>query len=211
MSDFLAPLQPGCKSCRPTSPGKPVDELARELGIDPAAIVKLASNENPLGASPKALEAIRAELAELTRYPDGNGFELKRKLAERCAVDAAQVTLGNGSNDILDLVCSCLPRAWSERRVQRTCLRRLPDRHPGRGRRGAGGHARAWGMTWKRCSPPSMGKLAWCSSPTRTTRPGPGSVRTPWSGSSPRCRRRCWWCWTRPISNTPRATSRPMA
>ena len=76
----------------------------RELGIDPAAIVKLASNENPLGASPKALEAIRAELAELTRYPDGNGFELKRKLAERCAVDAAQVTLGNGSNDILDLV-----------------------------------------------------------------------------------------------------------
>lgn len=88
----------------PYVPGKPVDELARELGIDPAAIVKLASNENPLGASPKALEAIRAELAELTRYPDGNGFELKRKLAERCAVDAAQVTLGNGSNDILDLV-----------------------------------------------------------------------------------------------------------
>ncbi|HCE6865900.1 TPA: histidinol-phosphate transaminase [Pseudomonas aeruginosa] len=104
MSDFLALAQPGVQKLSPYVPGKPVDELARELGIDPAAIIKLASNENPLGASPKALEAIRAELAELTRYPDGNGFELKRKLAERCAVDAAQVTLGNGSNDILDLV-----------------------------------------------------------------------------------------------------------
>ena len=104
MSDFLALAQPGVQKLSPYVPGKPVDELARELGIDPAAIVKLASNENPLGASPKALEAIRAELAELTRYPDGNGFELKRKLAERSAVDAAQVTLGNGSNDILDLV-----------------------------------------------------------------------------------------------------------
>ncbi len=67
-------------------PGKPVDELARELNLDPAGIVKLASNENPLGPSPKALEAIRAELAELTRYPDGNGFELKAKLAARCGV-----------------------------------------------------------------------------------------------------------------------------
>ncbi|XKD42671.1 Histidinol-phosphate aminotransferase [Pseudomonas aeruginosa] len=139
MSDFLALAQPGVQKLSPYVPGKPVDELARELGIDPAAIVKLASNENPLGASPKALEAIRAELAELTRYPDGNGFELKRKLAERCAVDAAQVTLGNGSNDILDLVARAYLAPGSERRVQRTCLRRLPDRHPGRGRRGAGG------------------------------------------------------------------------
>ncbi len=61
----------------PYVPGKPVDELARELDLDPASIVKLASNENPLGASPKALAAIRDELAELTRYPDGNGFALK--------------------------------------------------------------------------------------------------------------------------------------
>lgn len=104
MSDFLALAQPGVQKLSPYVPGKPVDELARELGIDPAAIVKLASNENPLGASPKALEAIRAELAELTRYPDGNGFELKRKLAARCGMQPGQVTLGNGSNDILDLV-----------------------------------------------------------------------------------------------------------
>ncbi|MDH4555898.1 histidinol-phosphate transaminase [Pseudomonas sp. BN417] len=102
--DFLALAQPGVQKLSPYVPGKPVDELARELDLDPAGIVKLASNENPLGPSPKALEAIRNELAELTRYPDGNGFELKRRLAERCGVTPAQVTLGNGSNDILDLV-----------------------------------------------------------------------------------------------------------
>lgn len=102
--DFLALAQPGVQKLSPYVPGKPVDELARELGLDPANIVKLASNENPLGPSPKALEAIRAELSELTRYPDGNGFSLKSLLAQRCGVSASQVTLGNGSNDILELV-----------------------------------------------------------------------------------------------------------
>jgi histidinol-phosphate aminotransferase len=104
MTDFLALAQPGVQQLSPYVPGKPVGELARELDLDPASIVKLASNENPLGPSPKALEAIRAELAELTRYPDGNGFELKSRLAARCGVQINQVTLGNGSNDILDLI-----------------------------------------------------------------------------------------------------------
>lgn len=102
--DFLALAQPGVQKLSPYVPGKPVDELARELDIDPANIIKLASNENPLGASPKALAAIQDQLAELTRYPDGNGFELKARLAQRCGVQASQVTLGNGSNDILELV-----------------------------------------------------------------------------------------------------------
>jgi len=103
-SDFLALAQPGVQKLSPYVPGKPVDELARELNLDPASIVKLASNENPLGPSPKSLEAIRLAAAELTRYPDGNGFELKAALAERCGVQTNQVTLGNGSNDILELV-----------------------------------------------------------------------------------------------------------
>ncbi|HEX8595243.1 MAG TPA: histidinol-phosphate transaminase [Pseudomonas sp.] len=103
-ANFLALAQPGVQKLSPYVPGKPVDELARELGIDPANIIKLASNENPLGASPKALAAIRSEFAELARYPDGNGFALKKRLAERCGVQASQVTLGNGSNDILELV-----------------------------------------------------------------------------------------------------------
>ncbi|MFZ3155522.1 histidinol-phosphate transaminase [Pseudomonas sp.] len=104
MTDFLALAQPGVQQLSPYVPGKPVDELARELDLDPASIVKLASNENPLGPGAKALEAIRSELNDLTRYPDGNGFELKSRLAERCGVQLSQVTLGNGSNDILDLV-----------------------------------------------------------------------------------------------------------
>ncbi|WP_300729837.1 histidinol-phosphate transaminase [Pseudomonas sp.] len=102
--DFLALAQPGVQQLSPYVPGKPVDELARELGLAPETIVKLASNENPLGASPKVLEAINEALAELTRYPDGNGFALKTLLAEQCDVQIQQVTLGNGSNDILELV-----------------------------------------------------------------------------------------------------------
>ena len=102
--DFLALAQPGVQKLSPYVPGKPVEELARELDLDPQSIVKLASNENPLGPSPKALDAIRAQLDELTRYPDGNGFVLKQKLAQRYGVGIEQVTLGNGSNDILELV-----------------------------------------------------------------------------------------------------------
>lgn len=102
--DFLALAQPGVQQLSPYVPGKPVDELARELGLAPETIVKLASNENPLGSSAKVLAAIEEALGELTRYPDGNGFALKTLLAEQCDVLTQQVTLGNGSNDILELV-----------------------------------------------------------------------------------------------------------
>ncbi|WPO98881.1 histidinol-phosphate transaminase [Pseudomonas sp. HR96] len=104
MSDFLALAQTGVQQLSPYVPGKPVDELARELKLDPASIIKLASNENPLGPGAKALAAIREALDELTRYPDGNGFDLKAALANRYGVQANQITLGNGSNDILELV-----------------------------------------------------------------------------------------------------------
>lgn len=102
--DFLALAVPGVQKLSPYVTGKPIDELARELGIPAAEIVKLASNENPLGPSPRVLEAVRAELAELTRYPDGSGYELKSRLARHCGVEMAQITLGNGSNDVIDLV-----------------------------------------------------------------------------------------------------------
>lgn len=106
--DFLALALPGVQKLSPYVPGKPVDELARELNLDPAGIVKLASNENPLGPSPKALAAIQNELAELTRYPDGNGFVLKEALARHYNLNLEQITLGNGSNDILEMVA----HAW---------------------------------------------------------------------------------------------------
>jgi histidinol-phosphate aminotransferase len=82
--------------------GKPISELARELGMDD--IVKLASNENPLGPSPHAITAMQKALGEVWLYPDGNGHELKQALARHHGVDAAQVTLGNGSNDLLVLL-----------------------------------------------------------------------------------------------------------
>jgi histidinol-phosphate aminotransferase len=81
----------------------PISELARELGLEEAGIIKLASNENPGGVSPLAQRAIERTLADLARYPDGNGFELKQALARRYAVDPAGIVLGNGSNDVLEL------------------------------------------------------------------------------------------------------------
>lgn len=106
--DFLALACSGVQKLSPYVPGKPVDELARELHLDPSRIVKLASNENPLGPSPRVLAAIQQALPELTRYPDGNGFVLKKRLAEHYGVGLEQVTLGNGSNDILEMVA----HAW---------------------------------------------------------------------------------------------------
>lgn len=85
----------------PYQPGKPLSELERELGISQA--VKLASNENPLGYSPKAAAAMQQALPDIARYPDGNGFALKTEISQRHGVSTAQVVLGNGSNDLLEL------------------------------------------------------------------------------------------------------------
>lgn len=95
---------PYIRAIAPYQPGKPIAELARELGLAEHSIVKLASNENPLGASPKALEAVENALHDIARYPDGSGFELKAALVRKFGVDAAQIVLGNGSNDILEMV-----------------------------------------------------------------------------------------------------------
>lgn len=90
------------RSLSPYVPGKPIEELQRELGL--TDIIKLASNENPYGASPRALEAMRHAVADTWLYPDGSGYVLKAKLAARLRVDPNQITLGNGSNDVLVLL-----------------------------------------------------------------------------------------------------------
>ncbi len=92
----------------PYQPGKPIEELAREYGLDPAGIVKLASNENPLGMPASAQAAIAQAVAGLGRYPDAAGFELKAALSERYGVQQDWLTLGNGSNDILEIVALAL-------------------------------------------------------------------------------------------------------
>jgi histidinol-phosphate aminotransferase len=85
----------------PYVPGKPVEELERELGI--TGSIKLASNENPLGPSPKAVEAVKGALSKLHRYPDGSGYHLKRAIAGRLGVKPANIVLGNGSNELLEM------------------------------------------------------------------------------------------------------------
>jgi histidinol-phosphate aminotransferase len=86
-------------------PGKPIDETARELGLDPSMIVKVASNENPLGPSPKAKIAMREALEEAHIYPDGGGYRLRTAIAEQLGLDRENVILGNGSNEIIELLC----------------------------------------------------------------------------------------------------------
>jgi len=91
------------RNIAPYQPGKPISDVARELGMAEADIIKLASNENPLGPSPKALEAIRHALPDLALYPDGGGFALKEVICRKFGVLPQQVILGNGSNDVLEL------------------------------------------------------------------------------------------------------------
>ena len=92
------------RAIAPYQPGKPISELARELGLKEETIVKLASNENPRGIGPRTRAAVERALGDIARYPDGNGHALKTALAARYGVDMAQIVLGNGSNDVLELV-----------------------------------------------------------------------------------------------------------
>jgi histidinol-phosphate aminotransferase len=85
-------------------PGRPIEEVARELGLAADSIIKVASNENPFGPSPLAQAALQKAIAGVNLYPDGNAFYLKQKLATRFGVDTANVTLGNGSNELIEFV-----------------------------------------------------------------------------------------------------------
>jgi histidinol-phosphate aminotransferase len=98
------------RAIAPYVPGKPIAETARELGIPEAQILKMASNESPLGASPRALAAIRGALDVLHYYPDGSGFDLKNVIARKLAVAPGNLVLGNGSNDVLELVARAFLR-----------------------------------------------------------------------------------------------------
>ena len=101
----LCDLSPSyVRSIAPYQPGKPISELAREMGLQERNIVKLASNENPRGIGPRTRAAIEAAIGDIARYPDGNGFELKQALAKRYHVDMGAIVLGNGSNDVLELM-----------------------------------------------------------------------------------------------------------
>jgi histidinol-phosphate aminotransferase len=99
---YLTYAAPGIAELKPYLPGKPISELERELAI--RDIIKLASNENPLGCGEKAKAAIQAAMTDVARYPDGGGFELRAALAAKHGLAMQAITLGNGSNDVLDLI-----------------------------------------------------------------------------------------------------------
>jgi histidinol-phosphate aminotransferase len=113
--DAARPAPPACpdaleyvRAIAPYAPGKPIEELAREFGLPAERIVKLASNENPLGPPESALRAMAATLADAARYPDGNAFALRSALCERLQVPPDWLTIGSGSNDILEMAAGAM-------------------------------------------------------------------------------------------------------
>ncbi len=120
------PLNPTLGDLPVYQPGRPIEEVARELGLPASEVIKLASNENPLGPSPKALEAMGRALAQLHLYPDGNAFYLKSRLADRLGVDPENLILGNGSNEIIEFVGHALMRPGVEIVVSQYCFAIYP-------------------------------------------------------------------------------------
>ncbi len=102
--DLLDYAVPGVQGLSPYQPGKPTATLAREIGMEESRIIKLASNENPMGPAPSVNAAVTAALGEQARYPDGATVALREALAQHHGCSARQITVGNGSNDVLDLV-----------------------------------------------------------------------------------------------------------
>src|SRR3954447_5324387 len=120
------PLNPSLESLSVYLPGKPIEEVARELGLPAADIIKLASNENPLGPSPAALAAMQRALTQLHLYPDGNAFYLKQKLAEKLGLQPTNLILGNGSNEIIEFVGHALMQPGTEVVLSQYCFAVYP-------------------------------------------------------------------------------------
>ena len=119
-------LNPALEHLPVYQPGRPVEEVARELGLSARHVIKLASNENPLGPSPAALAALKKALRSLHHYPDGNAFYLKQKLAAKLGVAPANLVLGNGSNDIIEFLGHALLGPGDEMVVSQYCFAIYP-------------------------------------------------------------------------------------
>jgi len=120
------PTNPALDAVPVYQPGRPIEEVARELGLPPENIIKLASNENPLGPSKKAVAAMRKALPGLSLYPDGNAFYLRNKLAAKLAVSPANLIFGNGSNEIIEFIGHALIGQGDEVVVSQYCFAVYP-------------------------------------------------------------------------------------
>jgi histidinol-phosphate aminotransferase len=125
MSNAL-PLNPSLQQVPTYQPGRPIEEVARELGLRPNDVIKLASNENPLGPSPAAVAAMEKALQTLHLYPDGNAFYLKQKLADKLGVEPRHLILGNGSNEIIEFVGHALMQPGTDVIVSQYCFAVYP-------------------------------------------------------------------------------------
>ncbi|HYT60655.1 MAG TPA: histidinol-phosphate transaminase [Haliangiales bacterium] len=119
-------FNPALRNLPVYQPGRPIEEVARELGLPPEDFIKMASNENPLGPSPAALAAMNNVLRNLHLYPDGSAFYLKQKLARKLGVEPEQLTLGNGSNEIIEFVGHALMRPGVDVVVSQYCFAVYP-------------------------------------------------------------------------------------
>src|SRR5690349_4925043 len=119
-------VNPALASLPVYQPGRPIEEVARELNLEPSSIIKLASNENPLGPSRASLKALKKALTQLNLYPDGNAFYLKQKLAAKLGVSPANLVLGNGSNEIIEFLGHTLLSPGAEVIVSQYCFAVYP-------------------------------------------------------------------------------------
>lgn len=133
------------RAIAPYQPGKPISDLVRELGLKEKNIIKLASNENPLGVSPRARAAIKKQIADLGRYPDGNAFDLKAALAKRCGVPEACIVVGNGSNDLLEMAASVFLVPGTSAVYSQHCFAVYPLATQARGARSIEVPTKNWG------------------------------------------------------------------
>ena len=119
-------INPALKNLPVYQPGRPIEDVARELNLAPESILKVASNENPFGPSPLAIAALQKSLGGLSLYPDGNAFYLKNKLAARLGVDTSRLVLGNGSNEIIEFLGHALLRPGVDVVVSQYCFAIYP-------------------------------------------------------------------------------------
>lgn len=119
-------ISPFLKKLPVYQPGRPIEEVARELNIPAASIIKVASNENPFGPSPLALAALQKAIAGVNLYPDGNAFYLKQKLAAKLGIETANLILGNGSNEIIEFVAHALLAPGTNVVVSQFCFAIYP-------------------------------------------------------------------------------------
>jgi histidinol-phosphate aminotransferase len=125
-NSVLQRLNPALATLPIYQPGRPIEEVAREQGLPPESIVKVASNENPLGPSPKAVKAMQQTLPSLHLYPDGNAFYLKQKLAAKLGVTPDHISLGNGSNEIIEFLGHAFMRSGVDVVVSEYCFAIYP-------------------------------------------------------------------------------------